>query len=244
MRTRMVLIVIAVVAMAGVAQAADLYSTDFDALNLATIDGQDSWTVATPADGMVADDGTGNQVLSVTASTGGWGAQIRRAYDSISTLRYLTIEMDFQMKDGPSFYFMDNYGPDGDLTTPAIQGGPETILWDEDPDHIAWSNANPGIAPMPITYDTWYHIGIQVDQQSKEILFVNYDGTWLAENDTPDEMKWMNGLEYRSYGYVADESKRLWIDNLSITDSDTAIPEPSVFVLAGLGLLALIRRRR
>jgi MYXO-CTERM domain-containing protein len=240
MRKRTVLIVIAVVAMAGVAQAADLYSTDFDALNLATINGQDSWVVGngdgTSTDGMVADDGTGNQVLSVTASTGGWGDEVRRSYNADSTLQYLTVEMDFQMKDGPSFYFMDNNGAGG--------GGPESIDWDEDPDHQAWSNANPGIAPMAITYDTWYHIGIQVDQQSKEILFVNYDGTWLAEDDTPDGAMQMTRLVFRSYGYVADESKRLWIDNLSITDSDTAIPEPSVFVLAGLGLLALIRRRR
>jgi hypothetical protein len=248
MRIWLVLFAAGVLAAAGVTQAADLYSTDFEnPFTLGTINGQDNWTVGsgdgTSLDGMIVDDGTGNQVLQITAATGGWGDEVKRDYNSPSTLRYLVVEMDFQMKDGPSFYFNDQNGT-------VAAGGPESIFWDEDPDHIVKSNAGPGITPMPITYDTWYHIGIQVDQQSKEIITVNYNGVWLNDNDTPDTAEQMTRFIYRSYGYVADESKRLWIDNLSITDSDTAIPpipEPATVTLFGLGLagwLGLRRRRR
>lgn len=244
MRTVPVLIAVVSLAIAGAAQAADLYSTDFEAPTFSpgTINGQDSWVVGngdgTSLDGMIVNSGDGHgQVLQVTAANGGWGDEVKRDYDSPSTLQYLTVEMDFQMKDGAAFYFNDHNGPGG--------GGPESIFWDEDPPgtHVAMSNADPGIAPMAITYDAWYHIGIQVDQQSKEILFVNYDGTWLAEDDTPDGAKQMTRMVFRSYGYEA--GRRLWIDNLSITDGSTPIPEPATLSLLALAGLALgLRRRR
>jgi len=245
MRTS-ILIAIAVVAVAGVAQAADLYSTDFEAPTFSpgTINAQDSWVVGngdgTSTDGMIVDDGTGNQVLSVSATNGGWGDEVRRDYDAASTLQYLVVEMDFQMKDGASFYFMDNNQVAGGTGT----GGPESIYWDDwEGEHSVYSNASPGIAHSLITYDTWYHVGIEVDQQSKEITGWNFQGTWTAENDTPDGAMQMARLVFRAYGY--EEGRHLWIDNLSITDgSTTVIPEPSVFLLAGLGLLALLRRRR
>jgi hypothetical protein len=236
------LLAISIIAVAGVAQAADLYITDFEnPFVLGTINGQDSWIVGsgdgTSLDGMIVDDGTGNQVLQITAATGGWGDEVRRNYNSASTLQYLVVEMDFQMKDGPSFYFNDQNG------TPA--GSPKSIFWDDDPNHVAYDNANPGIAAMPITYDTWYHIGIQVDQQLSQIINVNYNGVWLNDNDTTGAALQMSRFIYRSYGYVEDESKRLWIDNLSITDSDTpiGIPEPATLTLLGLALMGWLGMR-
>jgi hypothetical protein len=240
MRSGSVLLAVAIVAMAGLTQAAILFdSKGFESPTyvIGNLNLQDNWTVGVDADGQIVNSGDPHgQVMQVTASAGGWGSELKRDYDSASTLQYLIVEMDFQMKDGPAFYFNDHNGP-GD-------GGPESIFWDEDPDHIAMSNANPGIDPMPITYDTWYHIGIQVDQLSKEIICVNYDGVWLPENDTPDTAKQMTRMIFRSYGY--EEGRRLWIDNLTVVDSDTpirCIPEPATMSIIAFAGLLLLRRR-
>ncbi len=222
MRTTTILTALAVVAVAGVAQAADLYSTDFEAptFSLGTVDGQDGWWLAQaiPADGMIIDDGTGNQVLQVTASQGGWGAGNKRTLDNPSAKRYVVSELDFRMPTGPSdaFWFMGNRFTNGQPT--------EAIFWDVDMYGVAGRSVFAAIAPeenrTPMAHgrDTWYHVGIEFDQQIKKTLRLNFDGVWYEQTDTPDTPNEMTDFNFRCYS--DDIGNLLWIDNLRIMDRD------------------------
>jgi hypothetical protein len=204
----------------GPAPAADLYVTDFEAptFSIGTIHDQDAWVVSVDEvlqlDGQIVASGDGHgQVLQILAGDG-WAIESHRLYTQ-STERYLVVEMDFNQKDAGGFWFNDNN--DTAVTAP---GGPETILWDDDPvdGRRVWSNANPGIAtPWPYSVDTWYHVAIEVDQQSKEITRINYNNEgWLDEDDTPDTPEQINWFTIR--GHRTGGVSRMWIDNLSITD--------------------------
>ncbi len=223
-----VLIALVALLAAGSVWADDLYSTDFEDFSLGGIDGQQDWQAIVDAEGQIVNSGDSHgKVLQVMAEGPGWGQEVRRNYDAESTKQYLTVEMDFMRKDAiTAFMFMDNNGPDAIPETPE-QGGPESIFWDygmEIADVLdVSSNASPGIGYQHYDLDEWRHVGIEVDQQAKKILRFNFDGTWYDETDTPDEVKWMSRFVFRSYSYESG-GERLWIDNLSITDSDGSVP--------------------
>jgi hypothetical protein len=240
---------IVIVAIAGGASAGDLYSTDFEAPTFSPgdVNAQDSWVVGDGSgasnDGMIVDSGDAHgQVLQVTASD--WGDEVKRDYNSASTLQYLVVEMDFQMKgESDAFWFMDNNA------TPGVD--PDSIFWDWDlpglpAGRYVFSNASPGITPAAHGKDVWYHVGIEVDQLSREITAFNFQGVWVAEDDsagisTPAQL---SRLIFRSWS-PEEDTELLWIDNLSITDSSsTVIPEPATLTLLALaGLVVGLRRR-
>lgn len=144
------------------AEADVLYETDFEAMSLGTINGQDAWSVGdgtgVSTDGMIVDDGAGNQVLEVIAGFD-WGDEVRRAYDSVSARRYLVVIMKTRYQDGGTpFWFMDNYHPG--------PHSPDTILWSPP---IVWTNADPGGALVSIKRDTWYEVGLEIDQHGRKI---------------------------------------------------------------------------
>jgi hypothetical protein len=242
MRKAVVLIGLAVALVGGSAWADDLYVTDFESFSLGNVGGQYDWVAITDADGQIVDDGTGNKVLQVTASSGGWGDDLGRGYNSTSTKQYLTIEMDFQVVDEEDgYWFMDNN------TTPGV--GPETIMWGEDwnngwiPTDVVFSNARPGLPLTPYTIGTWYHVGIEIDQQAREILRFNVDGTWVDDDDSAGitAPAQLSRFVFRSSSPTA--GTRLWIDNLSITDRDAGGGPGDVDgngVVDGLDLTAVI----
>ncbi len=171
------------------------------------------------------DDGTGNKVLQVTVTNtpgGGWGHEARRDYDAQSAKQYLTVEFDFQVVDATyAFWFMDNN------TTPSVS--PDSIFWGENkaqsaPADMVCSNAQPGIPQTPYVVGTWYHVGIEVDQQAREILRFNEDGTWVDEDDSGGIAAPTQLSRFVFRCYTPTPGTRLWIDNLSITDGDGCGP--------------------
>ena len=242
-----VVCILAAFVLAAAAQADVLYSTDFESptFSLGTINGQDNWVVGngdgTSTDGMIIDDGTGNQVLQVTASTGGWGDEVKRTLDEASEKQYLTVELDFYMPTGPgdAFWFMD-------CSFPGIHE-PESIFWDWDVGDISGRSVSGNTWPEASRLyfghgrDSWYHVGLLVDQQSKRMLQFNFQGVWYDVTDTADAPNQMNRFVFRSWA-PGSGGDVLWIDNLVISDSD--VPEPATSALLALGAFGLIRRRK
>jgi hypothetical protein len=219
MRKDYLVLAVVIVAAAGAAQASTLYSTDFELFDLGNLNGQFGWTVNSDPDGQIVDDGTGNNVMQVTAADGGWGAEVRRDYDAPSTKRYLVVEMDFTVMDEEyAFWFMDNG---------AVGGTPDSIFWGEDrdynPAHLVCSNAWPGIAQSPYAIGTWYHVGIEVDQQSREIVRFNFDGTWVDDDDSAGIQEPAQSTRMLFRCYSPESGRRLWIDNLVIWEWDAPL---------------------
>lgn len=87
-----------------------------------------------------------------------------------------------------------------------------------------------------IVYDQWAEIRVDMDLVN-DTQNTYYDGVWLSSN------VWTRG---EATGQLALEAVDLFSQNTTSVyyDNMSLIPEPSVFLLAGLGLLALIRRKK
>jgi hypothetical protein len=222
MRTNCLLLVIVILAMAAAAQASDLYSTNFESFSLGTIDGQQGWVVngAWPLDGVILDDGTGNQVLQVTSTKpdSSWGDEVRRSLDFASTKQFITVEMDF-LRGGSNnaFFFMDCGGSGA---------SPESIFWDWDievPGQMDVStNAQPTHPYYQYNLDEWHHVGIEYDSYAKKMLRFNFDGTWYDESDTTDTPAPMTMFIFRCWSPTYG-GQYLWIDDLSIIEWDAPL---------------------
>jgi hypothetical protein len=245
-----VMMVAAVLVLAGgvsVSRADSLFSTDFESLSVGTIDGQDSW-VSTADSGQIVDlGGTHGMVLDVLSGPYWDQSDTVRDYTP-GTNRYALVEMDFQIvSEGKYYWFNDNDSFDPNIS---IHGMQWESSWTGDLDaNQVWSNAPPGLPRserLHVTVGTWYHFGIVVDQNSpSHIVYVNQDGTWKLE-DSNDDISLAGQLSrFIIRGGAGDDTTgHLYIDNLSISDSDALIPEPATLTLLAFGAGALLLRRR
>jgi hypothetical protein len=210
-----------------------VYMSGFDDLALGSINGQDGWCVG-PSPSITADPGldncedsldgaiveeegqflalasTPNKVLEIVGQPDWTGYEVGRILPIVPTKRYLTIEMDFKALDDNGFWFMAAFalgGHDADV-----------LLWES---NIVQANSVPGTNNAPFDLDTWHSVGMEIDQLSREITAVMFDGFWAVEDDTDGiEEPWMvSRLMFRGLG----PGVRLWIDNLSFIESDTPI---------------------
>ena len=179
------------------------YATDFESFTQGTVDGQDSWWISgvpTLDDGTIVDDGTGNLVLQVLAGAG-WGDEVGRHFVP-AYRRYLVAEMEFQTKDGGSpFWFMgiDNLA-EGDC-----------IFWWAE---AVSTDANPGTGGFHIAQDAWHHVGLEVDQYSRQITAFRLGRTWIPVDDSGSIADPAQLLRFFYRGLGNEE--RLWIDNIDI----------------------------
>ncbi len=90
---------------------------------------------------------------------------------------------------------------------------------------------------VPLVYDRWAEIRVDIDLDS-DSQTVYYDGglvstnTWLMGDPTAQLA--LEGVEL----YGGNGADDVYYDSIMV------VPEPGIFLLAGLGLLALIRRRK
>ena len=195
-----------------------LYATDFDDFSLGLVEGQDGWStnpIPGSLDGTIVDDGTGNQVLQVLAQPG-WGNEVVRGFNRVAGKRYVLASMSFQTKDGGSpFWFMDNSN--------SAPRGPESLFWW--PDTVS-TNANPGGAFGDLVNDSWHDVALEVDQSGPGIVGFRFDGSWIPVDDSAGlaEVVPLDLFYFRGLG----GGERLWIDNLSISESDVKFG-PSLF---------------
>jgi len=199
-----------------------LYETDFDAFNTGTIHNQDGWeamhTWSPVSWGNIVDLGQGNKVLAIAGGTEKepWGEEVRRRYSQGSTLRFLTVEFDFALMSSNAFWFMDNYQPD---TGPADS----IFFWGSG---TARSNADPPAQTFHAEYGTWHRIGIQIDQDARQIILIQFDGTWFAEDDSTGIAPWarLDRFIFRGFFFGAGPAFRpypeIWIDELRISESE------------------------
>jgi len=91
----------------------------------------------------------------------------------------------------------------------------EAIYWWQD-----WvrSDANPGIGGAPHDRAAWHRTGIEVDQQTGEIIASFFDGAWKQDDDSAGQ----GGVSFHDLFYFrgVGGGERLWIDNLWISESD------------------------
>ncbi|MBE7504559.1 MAG: immunoglobulin domain-containing protein [Verrucomicrobiales bacterium] len=200
------------------------YATDFNHFATGTVHGQDGWEAMDERGswGNVLDLGDGNKVLAIVAGRPGdvWGGEVGRLYNQPSTRRFLTVTFDYLFTIQQGFWFMDNYAP---------EATPESLRFSDG--QWAQSNAEPATYGFWTEPQQWHRIGFEVDQTARRITQVMFDGAWLPEDDTqglaPGAQ--LDRFMFRGASYDFDGAQgypELWIDNLTITDSDTTSAEP------------------
>jgi hypothetical protein len=230
-----------IVLMSAAAQAGVLYSTGFESgegFSLGDINGQNNWVAGIGGGSVVADGG--NWILDLPTPADNWGPNVSRV-NTESTERYAIVEMDFKISEtAKHFWFMDNDDGGSVLASLDWETG-----WGAG--RVAYTSSSPGIPMMVWQPDTWYHFGMEVDQNTGLITAANYDGVWKADNDTVGVS---GALDRFVIGTLGEGGVgHLYMDNLSVTDSDTpvSIPEPAsivAFAIGVIGLVGLLTRRR
>jgi hypothetical protein len=99
----------------------------------------------------------------------------------------------------------------------------------------------------PAVFDRWTNLTMRWDFASNTVSSW-YDGLPVdvaVPMPTPPDITALTGwwIDFLSVPYDFEAEDAVWIDNFSIT-VDKLVPEPSVFLLAGLGLMALLRRKK
>ena len=130
------------------------------------------------------------------------------------------------------FILMNNYNfaPDPKAWSVQLQFNLETGLLQDD--------MNPALEDMPIVFNQWMEIKIDID------FDLNTYDAYYGGNVLSTGTQYMNPagaddkLKLAALDLWADVGVPVYYDNMSV------VPEPSVFLLAGLGLLALIRRKK
>jgi hypothetical protein len=195
---------------------ASIYKTDFETMSFGTVNGQDGWRVGDytdSLDGEILDDGTGNKVLQVTGIPD-WGLEVGRDLPTLPIKQFLRVTLNFNRQDDGGFWFMDNLVP---------ELGADSIFWS----NYVFSNANPGSNAWFSNLNSWYQVGIEIDQFSREITAILFDGTWQAEDDSAGIAApgFVTNFYFRGVG---DGLVRLWIDDLDISEHDFSILTPRI----------------
>ena len=208
-----------------------LYATDFQSFSYGNVNNQDGWQVGALScpscpytdpgspDGWIVDTGSGQKAAQVRAAPG-WGDEVGRYYPP-ATRRFVAIALDFQTRDGGGpFWFMDNK-QHGQTMLEALYFWPWWIR----------SDATPGIGGSPHLPDQWHRTGIEVDQQTSRIIGYFFDGAWKPDDDSQGSFGATSHSLFYFRGIGAGE--RLWVDNLSVSESD--VPRSARFAARELG---------
>jgi hypothetical protein len=217
------------------------YSTDFESFTIGPVDGQDGWVNDnygySAIDPMIANDPTGGghgKVLQIDPPTDeldySWSAAFRACGDLVD--------------EGATKF---------ELSWDQWRTGFADILWIvENPDLTGWQAQEWNGTIYPISTDLlpsadltpqqWQNIRLAFDVQAGTLEgFLDNVSLGVATDKTFDKFRGMDFQVMVTWGGVAGPN---YIDNVSLT----VIPEPSTFVLLGIGAISLLaytwRRRR
>ena len=88
---------------------------------------------------------------------------------------------------------------------------------------------------VPIVFDQWAEIRVDIDLIG-DAQHVYYDGNWVSSKTWTRDGG--SQLEIAAVDLFANGADNVYYDNMS------CVPEPGMFLLGSLGLLALLRRRK
>ena len=202
--------------------------------NLGLLTGQDLWVTDSTAgqpDPQVINDPTGagmGQVVEIDAlpDVGGWAGACRPAGPSLPGT--VVIEWDqYRASTFDNFWYADD----------VAWSGWWAMQWDQN----SQASAQVYDFGVPLTVNQWQHVIYTFDTIAQTVS-VDIDGiVFTSPNAMTDPTIDGIDLEGESTTFDGDNGPIL-VDNMRITE--TPIPEPGVLLLAGLGLLALLRRKK
>jgi hypothetical protein len=199
--------------------------------SLGTLPGQDSWVADSTGgqpDPAVINDPTGGgmgQVVEFDATDGlaNWTGAFHAFGPSLPGL--VVIEWDqYRVDAGDNLWYADNTAFDGWWAMQWDQNGQASSYYFDF-----------GVA---VTLDQWQHVTYTIDTIGLTAT-VDIDGSSFASAQ-PDAV--LGGLAIELEDTEFGENGAVLIDNLTVTGFP--VPEPSLLLLGGLGLLALLRRRK
>jgi len=225
-----------VLAFPALASAAVLYdSQGFESplYNLGLLPGQDLWvsdSTAGMGDPVVINDPTGSgmgQVVEIDppgTEAGQWQGAYRPAGPSLPGVT--TIEWDqYRVDTGDNFWYADHIAWDGWWA----------IQWDQN----GQASAQTWDFGVAIVLNKWQHVTYTFDTINQTVT-VDIDGTSFTSPNAMTDPD-VDGIDLEVEPTPTAGDGPVLVDNVRITGP---IPEPSVFLLAGLGLLALLRRKK
>lgn len=250
-------LLIAVLLPAHVSSAAFTLLSNFDNLNLGTLAGQSGWSLAASPNSntstviadptnssnqvaQISDSGTGNQANTIYLPLG--SSSIVDGSTSTLFFRFYTtsatIDFNMGLTDVATPNDTNAYAPN---QTQFRVGGSSGQLDTRD-----------GSGFQSLTsFDTstWYNMWIVVDNDANTQTFFRStgtdDGTLIGSADYTFRTSTTNTIQ--TLALIANNpSNTILIDDIYMASgvNTTYIPEPTTALLGGLGLLALLRRRR
>jgi hypothetical protein len=243
---RKLLIMAMVLAIPALASAGTVWSDDFDSYATGSgLDGQGGWSgwdggalaAIASDDTAVSDPNSGkafqydDMVHEYSGITSGSGTYIAWQYIPSTHQGEGTTEDPFETY----FILMNKY-------TLASKGWSIQIGFNL-MDGSIHDDQSPGVETLTILWDQWVEIKVDFDLEAN--TFTTYyggnvlgtGGVWYDPLN-PDHEKALAAVDL----WADDGGNPVYYDNMSL--SYTPIPEPSVFLLAGVGLLALLRRKK
>jgi hypothetical protein len=202
--------------------------------NLGLLPGQDLWVSDSTAgmpDPQVINDPTGagmGQVVEIdppVADEGGWSGAYRAAGPSFQGI--VVIEWDqYRVDTGDNLWYADHI----------LWNGWWAMQWDLNTQASA-QGFDFGVA---LIVSQWQHVTYTFDTINQTVT-VDIDGTsFLSPNAMTDPT--IDGIDFEVEPTPTEGDGPVLVDNVRIMGFP--IPEPSMFLLAGVGLLALLRRKK
>jgi len=118
--------------------------------------------------------------------------------------------------------------------------------------YTAWTNNYDDSSGNAVSWGGWFG-GMQPDYYRRYFMNVTDTGVDVAIYDEPGNLRWaqsFGGLSVSDFGNSVDVAirqlddhwaTRIWVDYVSVS---AVTPEPTTLTLLGLGLAAMVRRRR
>jgi hypothetical protein len=202
--------------------------------NLGLLPGQDLWvsdSIEGQPDPQVINDPTGGgmgQVVEIDAvgNTGpGWSGAYRAARPSVPGI--VVIEWDqYRVDTGDNLWYADHI----------LWDGWWAMQWDVSVQASA-QGFDFGVAIVP---NKWQKVTYTFDTINQTVT-VDVDGTsFMSPNAMIDPT--IDGIDFEVEPTPTEGDGPVLVDNVRIMGFP--IPEPSMFLLAGVGLLALLRRKK
>jgi len=242
------ILIAAMLMLPAIASAQMLADSDFESpsFTLGDIAGQSDYTGATWGASqthpqvMVDPNDAGNQVLGFAAPLGqrsycyvgnALGDTMFANGTTVASIDYylMTEGEEFRAEIGPNTdYYLDTVQTPG-LTLNAWTGGNQ---WDP------WAGNLTVVELAPLQANTWFNV-TQVLHDSTDLVDIYLDGV-LVGWDLPTFYGGSNSISLDYFAVSLDGDVGLLVDNVTWEH----IPEPSIMLLGGVGLLALLRRRK